>query len=401
MASKIKKIIVFGLIPVVVLGIGAAVMLRLMSKPASAKVTRPEATPTPVEVMTTRSGDRPTVVRAQGTVVPAKQITLQAEVSGRIRKVSKRLRPGGQFRAGQLMVRIDDRDYRLAVEQRKADVDRASLTVEVQHGRKVVAERDFRLARVKVSDPRRRALMLRDPQMRKAESDLKAARAGLELARIQASRTRITAPFNLMVQSRSVDVGQVVRPGQTLATLVGTDAFWVKASVPAAELAQIHVPGAVAKISQDVGGRRLVREARVIQLLGEVEPTGLMARLLLEVRRPLSRGELPLLLGSFVNIEISGRPINGVHQLPRSALRDGDTVWTVGRDGKLAINEVQVVRRQRDTVLVRGGLQDGARVVTSRLATPVAGMRLAVREQQQGPSRRAMSDSAQRPGGEG
>jgi hypothetical protein len=164
--------------------------------------------------------------------------------------------------------------------------------------------------------------------------------------------------------------------------------FWVRVSVPVDRLPWISLPdergegGAPARIAQRVAeGVEVVREGRVVKLLGDLEPTGKMARLLVEIRDPLglesegSDTELPLLLGAFVNVDIQGPALTDVISLPRPALRDNDQVW-LKREGKLAIREVDVVWTTEDKVYVRGDLTTESAVVVSRIDAPVEGMPL-------------------------
>jgi hypothetical protein len=164
--------------------------------------------------------------------------------------------------------------------------------------------------------------------------------------------------------------------------------FWVRVSAPVDRLPWISVPdasgegGSRARIVQRVSeGVEVVREGRVVKLLGELEPQGKMARLLVEVRDPLGietddEGErLPLLLGAYVNVDIEGPVLTDVIALPRPALRDNDQVW-LKQGGKLRIHDVSVVWTTEDQVFVRGDLTAGDDVVVSRIDAPVEGMPL-------------------------
>ena len=81
----------------------------------------------------------------------------------------------------------------------------------------------------------------------------------------------------------------------------------------------------------------------------------------------------PILLGEYVRLEIEGTRLENVIRLPRAALRENDTVWTV-RNATLAIRPATVAWRDTDTVLISGGLESGDTVVTSELASPIDGM---------------------------
>ena len=357
---------------------GARALIRARKPPESKPVVRLGPL---VDVMTIARGPGQIRVMAQGTVVPAKQVAIQPEIVGRIVQVGPAIVPGGRVAKEDLIVRIDARDYRLAVDQRRAAVERATYQLDVERGRKVIAEREWKLLGSQVeADEHGRALALREPQIRNAQAELAAARSVLRRARLNVERARIVAPFNAVVRNEAVEMGQVVQPGKPIATLVGTDQFWVQVSVPTADLIWIQTPGARAtirlRLGDEGGSPALVREGRVVQLLSDLDPVGRLARLLVEIDDPLGlKGDArPLLLGSYVEVEIAGQRLDDVVELPRVVLRADDKIWVVDKADKLAIRSVEVLYRMRDSVILRGGVAAGDSVVRSRLAAPVVGM---------------------------
>jgi RND family efflux transporter MFP subunit len=233
-------------------------------------------------------------------------------------------------------------------------------------------------------------LTLRNPHIENTKAALEAAKSGLERARLNVRRTEIKAPFNGMVRSESVEIGQLVTPQSRLATFVGTDGFWVQISVPVEKLEWIDIPGlgaekgSVVTVMHQAGlGTKIERSGRVIRLLGDLDSRGRMAQLIVSVEDPLGlktkKGELsskPLFLGSYVTVHIPGREIENVFEVPRTALRDGNKVWLMDGEGRLVIRRVQVIWRESEVVYVQSGVYPEDRVVTSRIPTPVAGMRL-------------------------
>jgi len=120
----------------------------------------------------------------------------------------------------------------------------------------------------------------------------------------------------------------------------------------------------------------------VVRVLGDLDPVGRMARLLVAVkdpfqleRPPLSQSEFPLLLGAYVKVEMQGPWLENVFVIPRKAFREGDRVWLMAGEKKLAIQKVTVVWRRKADVMVRG-LSPGDQIITSRISAPVAGMEL-------------------------
>lgn len=380
---NIARTVLRVLLPIVVLAGGVGAMLFLRSLRAPPGKTAPVEVAEPVSVVRPTTLDGPVRVSALGTTTPAREVALQAEVVGRVTEIDPRFVPGGHVEAGALLVQLDNRDYWLQIKQAQSQVKQAQVGLQQEQSRKAVAEREWDLLGDKGggASARGRALALREPQIEGAEAQLTAARSALDQARLAYQRTRIEAPFNAIIRSESVEVGQIARPGALLGTLVGSDAWWVQVSIPAAELRWLEIPGSAATVVQAVGGDMVRREGTVVRQLADVDPSGMMARVIVEVVDPLGRETAEddrLLLGATVTVELDGRTIDDALAIPRVALREhagGDAVWVAAADGTLEIVEVQVVRRERERVLVTG-LGADARVISTRIAAPVPGMKV-------------------------
>ena len=138
---------------------------------------------------------------------------------------------------------------------------------------------------------------------------------------------------------------------------------------------------AKAHITPTSGGA--TREGRVIRLLGDLEARGRMARLLVSVQDPMGlkgagTDDVPLLLGSYVQVELEGRQLENIVKIPRDALRDNAFVWVVDARDALDIREVEVAWRGPETVLIKDGVSAGDRLVVSDIAPPIEGMPLQV-----------------------
>ncbi len=393
------KTILKGVLPVVILAGGFGLMKLMIA-------TKPEAERRPqqdeallVEVVEVHATQETVTLTLQGQLLPARQVVLVPEVGGRVQSMSENLVPGGRFAQGETMLRVDGRDYRLAVDSRGAEVNRAELELQLEQGRQVVAQREWQAfgapEAAEGGSEQGRALALRQPQVETAEVGVRSARSAIQQARLNLQRTTLRAPFNAMVMMENVDVGQLIGPSSQVATLVGTDEFWARVSVPVAQLAHIRFPdrdgeGSPAVVWQMIGGQRVQRAGRVVRLLPDVDPIGSMARVLIAIEDPLALAEdndsLPMLLGSFVQVEIAAGVLEDVIEVPRFATRDGNRVFVMGSDSKLEIRPIDVAWSREDSVLVRAssgegsGLRAGERIVTSRVPTPVAGLPLRVAE---------------------
>jgi RND family efflux transporter MFP subunit len=371
------------LVVIIVAGLATA---YLMSAPSHAKRGKPSREARLVEVVDITSDRAPLSIEAWGTVEAARQINLQSQVAGEIQQIGKGFQPGAYADKGSLLLQIDRADYEMTLRQRHAELTKAKADLALEIGKAAVAEQEFELLSQETApSPEQRSLMLREPQQATARATVASAQAVLAAAELDLTRTRVTAPFNALILERHADLGARVSTGGNIATLVGTDTFWVELAVPAATLRWIdlptqNTPGAQVSLFQDkVWDKDSFREGRVIRLRGDLDQKGRMARLLVEVKDPLAlndKTQQPLLIGAFVRAEIKGRELQDVIALERNWVRDGDRVWVMDSEDKLALRQPHVVYRGVDKVYVRGGLQPEDRVVISDLSVAAEGMPL-------------------------
>jgi multidrug resistance efflux pump len=135
---------------------------------------------------------------ATGVVQPALEVTVSPEVASRLVEVSPSLEPGGRLAEGEVIARIDPRDYRLAIRQEERRLRSAELEVQTEEGRGRVARREWEILGAGRSEEEA-GLALRRPHREVVEASLDAARATLERARLSLSKTVIRAPWNAVV----------------------------------------------------------------------------------------------------------------------------------------------------------------------------------------------------------
>lgn len=385
-------------LPALVVALAAGVAFMLVKTRPKAERKQPVKTALLVDTVALQSVNRRVQLTAMGTVVAERTVTVQPEISGLLRHEGQDFEEGGRLAKGDVIARIDDRDYKLAVAQRKADVTRAEFEVKLERGRASVAEREWTLLDKQVKTTSLgRSLALRKPHLEAANARVLAARSALEQANLRVERAVVRAPFAALVRSKRAAVGQLVGPQTPLATLVATDRFLVQVSVPVEQLSWVAVPGlnaevgAPVRVVQQVGGHDAAsRKGRVLRILGDLDPMGRMARLMVAIDDPLGVADpdplaantdvpMPLLLGAYVRVTIEGRELGDVFEIPRAALREGGEVWLADEADKLAVRKVQVIWREPETLMVRGKLQAGHRLVVSPIPAPVPGMALRVR----------------------
>lgn len=386
--SVLKTVLRVGL-PVVVLAAGGALAVGLIETAPKAKRKPPARQARLVEVEPVRFTKQKTVVNAMGTVQPSRDVELRPRINGEIIKVSDEFIPGGRFREGEMLLEIDPTDFELAVRQRESDVAQARSELALEQGQQTVAKREFELLGETIKDEDR-ALVLRQPQLEQVRARLQAAEAALAQAKLNLERTAVRAPFNALIRTRLVNVGMQVTTVSPLATLTGTDTFWIEVTVPVDQLKWIRIPrsrdeagSAVRVFNEAAWGQTAYREGHVIRLLSDLEKEGRMARLLIAVQDPMAiqpanDGQPKLLLGDYVRVDIEGIELDAVAAVDRTLVRDGNTIWVMNEKDQLEIRPIQVVFRGRDQLFIRDSLRDGERLVVTDLAAPVVGMPLRI-----------------------
>lgn len=385
-----RRLLRKALLPLVVLVIGVLAARWIMdSAPQAGRRPPPERQARLVEVATVQPASRPVIVQAFGEVRPAREVVLRAQTAGRVVAIHPDLVPGGRLEQDAVAVEIERRDYELQLQQARGELARAQAELALERGQQAVARREFELLGQQASEEERR-LMLREPQLRTAEGSVAAAQAAVAAAELALERTRLRAPFDALVVARGVAPGSTVGTSTDVATLVGTERWWVEVAVPVAALRWIELPtgkspGSRVRLYDDAAwGKGRYREGQVVRRQGALEEQGRMARLLVEVDDPLaleaSGTDRPeLLIGAFLRAEIHGRALDNAIALDPAWLRDGDRAWVMNAQDRLEFRPLEVAYRGAGQVLVTGGLEAGARVVTSAIASAVEGMPLRLR----------------------
>ncbi len=376
-----KNIILRTILPIALL-LGGGFLARMIMTQAPTAERKPVAKAIPiVELQRITPAARTAVIEATGLVTPAQQVSLMPQVSGEVVYVSDALVPGGHVKKGQLLVRIDPRDYKLAVEQQQGSLRSAELQVELEKAQQELAAHEWS---VLGEDGQPSPLFSRESQRAAAEASLGSGRRGLDRAKLNLARTQLRAPFDATVVTENVDMGQVVGPSFQLAQLMGTGELWVTVGVPVAELELVQIPGVNAEEGSSAtveqrlaNGKAIVRKGRVTRLVNKLDERTRRAQVIVTVEDALSPElGLPLLAGAYVQVAIEGQPFEQVFSIPREAVYEGNVVWVVGNDGTLTRREAAIAWGDAKNVYATSGLEAGDRLVLTRLSAPIPGMKV-------------------------
>lgn len=373
------------IIAIVVLLAGAGIMGALVHKrPAPKRAKQPDPGAL-VHVLQVEKKRHQTRVTATGTVQAAGEVTIIPQVSGRVSHVATSFVAGGFFKAGELLFQIEDSDYLLAVEHARAKLAGAQYEISVAESKARVARSEWE----RVGDKKTgnvNPLVLHEPQLEHARAALASATASLKQAELDLARTKISAPFNCLVRSESVEPGQYVRAGTGVSVVAGTDMVEIIVPLPQDDLRWIEIPrqanggtGSASIVKMKVGERVFEWRGNIIRSLREVDPKSRMVNIVVAVRDPYGlkgSNAAALPMGAFVEVVLLGKTLPGAVSIPRTALREDSTVWVMDGENKLRFRRVSPLKTEREHVLIGEGLNEKDLVVLTTLSGAADGMKL-------------------------
>ena len=321
----------------------ASITLWLSSSSDNGPGAPPDQPPAPVRVVQPERGEYPIRIEATGTVTVTAFVDLTPEVGGRIIEVSDSVRAGAAFQSGEVLFRIDPRDYEVAVSRARAAVADARAALQTEEAQARIARTEWENL---YPDREITPLAAREPQLEAARARLLSAEADLAQARLNLERTEFSLPFNGRIAESRVEAGRLAVAGQDLGSAYDLSAIEIVAPLAPEEVnrlagargrpARITLEGAERPLSGSVArvGARLDERTRFVEVF--IEPGEAGADL-----RP----------GLFADVRLSGPVREDVMMLPAAALPGLDTVRVV-EDGVIGERTVTVLDRPRGQVVV-------------------------------------------------
>lgn len=326
-------------------------------------------------------------IASQGTVAPRREISLVSQVSGKVVAVAEAYADGSFFRQGDQLIQLEDSDYQFAVIRAQAQVAKAEELVAMEQGRSRQAKREWR----DLGDNSANALFLRAPQLASAKASLESARADLAKAKLDLRRTAITTPFQGRIRQTHVNLGQYITPGTPIAKIYSTDVVEVRLPLSDRQAALIDLPvnfedAQTASypevvLRRSVGGKTYKWQGKIVRTEASIDIQSRMTYAVAEVQNPFktdpNSDRPPLSIGLFVEAEIAGRQMDNAIELPKRIIYRGNEVLVLNDNNEVSFARLTVVQSGTNSV-VTNSFAPGTRIVGTRIALPVPGMRVDV-----------------------
>ena len=362
--------------PLIIISVSIIIFVLMIRLRPEAKFEEPKIIPQLVETMVAYPSEVRAKISSQGTIRPEHEIFVTSELSGKVTWVSKNFLDGAGFQIGDTLMKIEKRDYELALISTESSLFQARLALEREEAEANLASIEWK--RVGKGDAS--SLTLREPQLAQARAVLAAAEAAYEQSKRNLERTSIIAPFDGRVRKKMVDLGTNLIPGSRLADIYATASFEVRLPIADKDIPFLGIPldgtsidaanRPEVRLSTSYGGDELTTKGFIVRSESEIDPKTRMISAIATI--PISNANSGFKVGMFVNAEINGLSYPGITVVPRSAVKD-NMIWVV-IDEKLRRKSVEVIRFEKDFAFISDGLNKNDRILITRLSSYVDGM---------------------------
>ena len=422
--GKIKFRIIMCVTVLLVGFLGMTGIANMKSPPMEIKQMEPSLS---VEVMEAKAEDVPVFIKGYGEVRSLDVVNIAPEVSGKIIEINPRLETGEVIARGDLIFKIDERDYEAAFDEASATVRKLEnsllslkKTYEIDRERLRTIQRNRDIAKLQYERVKRLfeedkvgtdsgvdkaeeafnsasdqaeqmalSVELYPLQIREAESSLDSARAKLATAKANLERSVVSAPFNGRVKDVSLEAGQYVSPGMTVVTLADDSILEILVSIDSRDankwlsfngeesqgssawfngLKQVNCRIRWTEADSDIFWNGTLH--RVAKFNSKTRTLTVAVRIKGEDVVSSDGDSLPLVEGMFCSVEIPGKILKNVFRVPRSAVSFENYVYMCV-DGRLKSVPVEVARSEGEATFISGGIKPGDLVITTRLVDPL------------------------------
>jgi RND family efflux transporter MFP subunit len=367
-----KTLLLKILIPFGIIGMGMAGFVAIKASAANEQEKQPQDTRPTVSVERLSTIEHQVILTSFGEVKPLETTRLAAQVSGEVISWHPNFVAGGLVNRGETLFTIEKDNYQAALLQAEASLSSAEARLIEEQAKAQVAEDEAK----RFPDKARTDLFLRKPQVLSAQAQVKSAQAGLMRAQRDLADCEVKAPYDALIISRDLGVGQFVNKGTQVAQINNIETAEI--IVPIAGFDSLFLPTQLAGTPVTIsykGVNGFEREGQIARDLGIIDSATRMSHIVINVNDPynLKSQGTNLKFGKYVEVSFAGQRLSQVFKLPQE-LVNNSTVWVVDEQQKLMSKEVHVLRSEGEYFIIDKGLNNDEKLVLTLPEYPQEGM---------------------------
>ena len=347
----------------------ALAFMMIKMKPKEQKKENTKIVPA-VEVIQITPVDYVVPIQSDGMVLPKTKINISAEVSGKITYVSDNFSTGGNFKKGDVLVKIDPVDYELAVTRAQANVAAQQANLDLQQAKSDLARSDWKKYGKKGKP---NPLNLNLPQVASAKAALSGARADLKLAKRNLEKSTVIAPFSGVILSKMVDLGQFVTLSTPLASVASTQIAEIRMSLSDEQLRNSGLgefdgsQNVIVEISsEETAGVKW--QGTIAHIEAQRDAKTLFNYAVIEVEQPFTQQSTALRFNTFVNVKLDGETLKHVFPIERGYVTLDNKVKVLSPESKLNYKDVEIIYADEHYYYINSGIDTNDKIITTGLS---------------------------------
>jgi RND family efflux transporter MFP subunit len=374
------------IVPLLVLALAFGIFkMQMASRPQPKKAQKKKIIPI-VQVIPAKNALFSKMASGYGTVQAAGSVSIVSQVGGKVVWVNPKLRSGANFKKDEILYKVGVTDYLANIASAEASLKSAEYELQ-----KVKEEADISMKEWEIwnknsdNDAKPSPLISYKPQMESAEAKVYSAKRTLIKAQTDLERTVYKAPFDCIVTSESIEIGKIIRAGESAGELIRDKEYEVSFAIPAKDAVKINFSNepenaSKALVTLNEGNVSWEWKGYASRIMPDSDSKTGMLKAIVTVNNPNEtfEGERPILpIGATVNVKaFSGKTENRI-KLPLKSLRADGVVWVVN-EGRVEIRRVSIADIRDDVAFLASGVSEGEKIIVSNLKGVVDGMEVMV-----------------------
>ncbi len=369
------------IIPIIILCLAAGGYWYIKDNaPQARKRPTPSAPSIQVETQQVKQASVRLQIQSYGQVSAKTESNLTAQVSGTVTSVADNFQEGAFFNKGDLLISIDSRDYQNTINSAKANLTQAQQDLALEKAKVEQAKADWRRLNKNAKIP---ALVSRTPQVISAKAKVSAMHASYNQAIINFKRTKIHAPFDGRVLSKSVNQGDYVNANSALAQIISSDALQVRLPLKNSDLAYVDLPEQFIASTQQTSPSPQPNvqftadlisdqlwQGKLVRTEAAIDESSQQLFVIAEIEAPFSAqhsDKHPLKIGQYVSANIEGRVLPKAISVNVENIYQGQFVYVVEK-GIIQRRPITILWRNDTIALIGEGLKAGDMLIISLLS---------------------------------
>ena len=318
-------------------------------------------------------------INSYGELSPLESTNLAAQVSGEVVSWHPNFIAGGVVNRGDVLFSIEKDTYEAALLLAQANLSSAEASLIQEEALARVAREEAKtLPKARVTD-----LYLRKPQVMSAKAAVKSAQAQLRIAQRDLANCEIRAPYDALIVSRNIGVGDYVNIGAVAAVLNNIETAEVTFPIAGFDTRFLtkNIIGADAQVTIQ-GNANIQRQAIIHRDVGVVDNATRMSHLVARIDDPYAlRSDKPVIkFGSYVDVSFQGAELRNVYRISQD-LVNNRTLWILDSDNKLHAQPVTVLREEGAEFIISADFNT-SKMVTTLPEYPQEGMEVRISDEE-------------------